>query len=313
MSNAKKYDGDHVAVHVVVQGESLSKIAGQYRLPDWHAIWLYNTKVRQVYTGDNPDIIHLGDRLFIPRSPEGYDRLIKKFQSLKRGIAAAGDQQMYILEAQHWEYKAWSEMLDFAGDVATTVATFGLNSLKASKAANVANTTTGRGKVAAQYLADQEAENLAKWVGSTFKSESTKGIAKKLDQYHERYTGKETSVGQTTHKTLSAGDKVIKAVRGYSMVGGKFMLDSAEIALSFLSPTKVANVYLWLSTGETVESSNQIAKMQIKNIVQRSQRQMDEKIKQFATERHIVYPSQSSTVGKYINFPPLHINVPSPH
>lgn len=308
----KSYDGQHVVVHVVSQGESLSRIAENYGLPNWEAIWLYNTQVREVHLGDDPDKIHPGERLFIPRSPKGYDTLISRLDSLKRQMAASGDQQLAILEGQHYEYKAWETAIDFAGDVLTTLATFGLKAGSATKAARTAEQTTGRGRVAAQYLADKEAEKLAKWVDSTFKGTATKAAAEKADQYHQALTGRKTSVGANTHKTLSTGEKAIEALRGYSMQGGKFLLNSADIALSFLSPSKVANIYLWLTTGETVEDSNVNARNHVRDSVRRTCETLGAKIERISDERNIVYPPGGSFIGNYMSFPPAHITASAP-
>ncbi|MCJ7555571.1 MAG: hypothetical protein MUP90_01505 [Gammaproteobacteria bacterium] len=310
MSVDKSYDGHQVVVHTVGHGESLSAIADGYRLPHWHSIWLYNTKVRQVFMGDDPDVIHSGDRIFIPRSPEGYGKLLATFKQLSLEMGAAGDREIYALEGQHWEYKAYTEMLDFAGDVATTLATFGLKAADAAKASKAAQAATGRSRIAAQYLADKEAERLSKWIADTFRSEALKAVAKTADGLHQKYFGKETSVGSNTNKTISTGKKVFDAVTGFSMIGGKFLLDSADIALSFITPSDLANFYLKLATGETVEQSNLNARMQVQKAVQASQRQLDQKHEYYAGERKLVYPPEGSSIGRYINFPPLHINVP---
>ncbi len=49
--------------HVVVEGESLSLIADQYKLNSWRPLWNVNTDVI------NPDIINIGASLIVPEGP----------------------------------------------------------------------------------------------------------------------------------------------------------------------------------------------------------------------------------------------------
>ena len=312
MAEPKAYDGSIVVVHVVKKGESLSKIANHYGLPNWQAIWFYNTKVRQVYMGENPDIIRPGERLFIPRSPESYDKLIKKLQLLKVHVASGGDQESYSLEANRNLYKAETVKFDFLGDALTTVATFGLKAAEVAKATRVAEQATGQAKVAAQYLADREAEKLAKMVRDNLKDTVKDAVAKKLDANREVKTGKESTLYESANKTYSTGKKALGAIAGYSMIAGKSLLDVSEIALSFLSVSKVANAYLWLSTGETVEGTMDRMDEMIKKTVERSIKQLDDKIARIADERESVYPVGGSFVGKYLVFPPMQITVARP-
>ena len=312
MAPSKKYDGSQPVLHVVQPGESLSRIARHYRLPGWHPIWLYNSKVLGVYLGEDPDIIRPGDQLFIPRSPQGYDRLIKRLQALKVEMIGAGDQERYRLEGQRWAYKAQAEIFDFAGEALTTLATFGLKAASAARAATVAEATQGRAKAAAKYLADRRATELAEWVDGAFKEKATGAIAKKVDDLHSRHTGRDSSVGENTHRAVGTGKKVVEAIRGFSLTGGKALLDAAEIGLDFTSPTKLANIILKLSVGETVDDAHTAADKQIQATVKQAVGLLDERIARIAAERHTVYPPGGSQVGKYIEFPPLHINVPVP-
>lgn len=244
MIDRKTYDGKSVCIHIVQPGESYSRIASIYRLSSWNAIWLYNTKVQKVDLGNDPDKLNVGIQLFIPRSPDGYDQLITKFNQLKTEMQGFGDMEKYALEGQQWNYKASVEMFDFIGDVATTLATFGFKAAEAAKAAKVAKATTGQGRVAAEYLAEKQTEKLSKWIMDTFKGKATGAAAKYADKAHGALAGKETTVGEKTHKYASTAKKAFGAVAGYSMMGGKALLDISDIALDYLSPSKLANVYL---------------------------------------------------------------------
>lgn len=289
MIDRKTYDGKSVCIHIVQPGESYSRIASIYRLSSWHAIWQYNTKVQKVDLGNDPDKLNIGTQLFIPRSPDGYDQLITKFNQLKVEMQGFGDMEKYALEGQQWNYKASVEMFDFIGDVATTLATFGLKAAETAKAAKVAKATTDQGRVAAEYLAEKQAEKLSKWIMDTFKGKATGAAAKYADKAHGALVGKETTVGEKTHKYASTAKKAFGGVAGYSMMGGKALLDISDIALDYLSPSKLANVYLWSTTGETVDETFNSQKKRIAATVSSSTQLLDQKIEKYSLEKQLVY------------------------
>jgi len=299
MSHQKSYDGSSVVVHSVARGQSLSQIADIYRLPDWHCIWHYNTKIRQVYLGNDPDIIGIGQQLLIPRSEDGYNALLQKFKKLKLEAEISGLNELGRLESEGFKYKADALKWDFFADVATVVVTFAAKSVKAARMAKVATETVGQGRIAAQYLADNEAKAVATWLQGELKGKAKSAIATTADQLHEKYTGKATSVGATTHKTMSSAKKAFEAVRGYSMEGGKFALNVAEIALDYMSPTKLANVYLKLATGETVEDSFKNQNAKVKAAVKNTVKMMDDKIAELEAERNMVHVAGTSRIGRY--------------
>jgi hypothetical protein len=258
-------------------------------LSSWHAIWQYNTKVQKVDLGNDPDKLNVGIQLFIPRSPDGYDQLITKLNQLKTEMQGFGDMEKYALEGQQWNYKASVEMFDFIGNVATTLTTFGFKAAQTAKAAKVAKATTGQGRVAAEYLAEKQAEKLSKWIMDTFKGKATGAAAKYADKAYGALAGKETTVGEKTHKYASTAKKAFGAVTGYSMIGGKALLDISDIALDYLSPSKLANVYLWATTGETVDETFNAQKKRIAATVSSSTQLLDQKIEKYLLEKKLVY------------------------
>jgi hypothetical protein len=305
MNQPKSYDGNSVVVHSVAAGQGLSEIANIYGLSDWHSIWLYNTRIRRVYLGDDPDVIQIGQQLYIPRSRAGYDNLIKKFRQLKVDAEIQGHQELGRIEKLGYQQKAAAELFDFAADALTVVVTFAAKSVKAARAAKVASETVGQGRIAAQYLADNEAKAVGKWLGDELKGKARGAFAKKADQLHEQYTGKETSVGEKTNKHLTNTKKAVEAMRSFSMQGGKFALNIAEIALDYMSPSKLANVYLKLATGETVEDTFKSSAAQVKAAVTRTAGMLDEKIAEYEAEREIVHPQGGSQVGRYLHMPAM--------
>ncbi len=289
MIDRKKYDGKSVCIHIVKPGESYARIASIYNLSSWHAIWQYNTRIKKVDLGNDPDKLKVGVQLYIPRSSDGYDQLIMKFKQLKTEMQGFGDQEMYALEGQQWNYKASVEMFDFIGDVATILTTFGLKAAETARAARAVKAATGQSRVAAEYLAEKQAEKLSKWIMDTLKDKATGAAAKYADKAHGTLTGKETTVGENTHKYATTAKKAFGAVTGYSMIGGKALLDISDIALDYLSPSKLANVYLWSTTGETVDDSFNAQKTRITATVRSSTQLLDQKIEKYLMEKQLVY------------------------
>ena len=285
MNRNLQYDGKFVAVHKIAKGEDLSKIANAYGLSNWQPIWNFNTKVNRIYAINDPDVIKAGESLLIPRSPAGYDELIRKFRQLKTEMYQVGIREAGRLESLQYKYKADTIVIDFFADAATTFATFALKAGKAAQAAKYAEQTMGQGKVAAQYLARQEAEKLTMWIGE----QSVGAFAKSADVVHNKVTGKPTEVGAKTHKYATTAKKTMEAIRGYSMKGGKSVLDVTDILLDYLSPTQLANLYIYITTGETAEDTFSKQANGVRNNVEKSVRQLDVKLNKYHLEKQAVY------------------------
>src|SRR5882672_10327762 len=81
IANRKVFDGSVVVSHLIREGETLSRIAADYRMPRWEPIWVFNTKIERIL-GDDPGSIRKGVTIFIPRSRKGYERLVGRLRAL---------------------------------------------------------------------------------------------------------------------------------------------------------------------------------------------------------------------------------------
>jgi hypothetical protein len=241
-----------------------------------------------VLTSGNPDHIAAGVTVFIPRSEAGYSHLINKLKALQLQIQGSLDQERYLLEGDFNRLQANRVLFDFAGDVLTALATIGLQARKAAQVAEAAERVTGRGAVAAEYLAHKEKEKLSEML-----------VEKLVD------TGLDAGVDHATEdasvhtkegvkRTLEAGRgtrKAIKAVRNFSLQGGRFLLDCSEIVLDNLKVSTVADLWLKFVTGETPESSFESAQKRIGRAIANSTTQLHDKILYLAEERDLLYHS----------------------
>jgi len=289
MTVNSKYDGSHPVAHQVKHGDTLAAIAKQYGFAQWKPVWNYNgPRVLKILTDAN--LIRAGDQLFIPRSRKGYDDLIRKLEVLKQQVSGMMDQIGFELEGEHYKHQADRVMWDFAGDVTTLVATVGVKAAAVSRQAKMAAQTTGRGKVAAQYLADKAAKDLS--------SELKKGLATTSIQKGAEFVDED--LGKAVKDLGFTQKKGIDAIRGVSMQPGKklfnweistpkSLLDISEILVDQLSVSKVADGLLLAFTGETTGDTYQNAQENVRTTKQRSHAMLDEKIRKHTRERDLVY------------------------
>jgi hypothetical protein len=309
----KAYDGSVVVTHVVQEGQTLSTIAKIYRFPRWEPIWVYNTKVEKVF-GDDPNVIRKGVTMFIPRNKAGYDRLIKKLESLKRESEYNGDRLRYELESDKYKLEAQKVLINFAGDVATLVASVALKAATAAKAATVAERSAGQAKIAARLAARAQTRELAtkfaevrgRLLGTALKDQRAATVAK--EGMHELLRGKsidaavkvsdatlgrltgQDDVNYTKHakNAWQAGKVVYKVAHG-TMKIGHAVGETAEILVDYLEPSTLAETWLRLTTGETTEQSYERAQEHIRQSVESTCKMIEGKIKKYAAERALLY------------------------
>ena len=157
------YDGNYEVIHAVKQGESLSAIAQKYKFKSWQPIWVYNTQKDHMMLNPkgDPDSIAAGQHLFIPRSKDGYDKLLKRLEVLKMGLIASGESQKYQLESIDNEYRAQVVLFDFAGDVATLMGSLAVKALEVTKLRNATVGLEGAQRLAAEIQLNKGMKDLA--------------------------------------------------------------------------------------------------------------------------------------------------------
>jgi len=290
MHATNEYNGDQVVIHTVRKGENLSVIAQRYRFKSWMPIWVYNTQMHRVL-GESPDELQVGMKLLIPRSKRGYDHLVKKLKALQMGMQYFGDREIYSLEAAYYRHKADRVVLNFLADALTTIATAGFKARRASEMYSAAQQMAGQERVAGEYLARKASEEASKDINRNF-------VKKVVDLLKERassgWSEKNKEKLDTAYKaSTETAPKVLKAIRGFSMQGGKALLDISEMILDWLEPSTVADWWLMYVSGVgNPEKAYEANRDQIEKAVGNSCKHLHDKIVQLERERDTVYSAR---------------------
>ncbi len=297
------YDGNYVIIHTVKRGESLSKIAEQFKFKSWHPIWIYNTQVEHVFElNGNPNQIATGQQVFIPRSEEGYKILLRKLETLKLQVEGFAFGETSRLEGLEDGYKANAVMFDFAGDVATLVGSISVKAAQVARCRSAKEGLKGAQLIAADIKLKAAAKDLEEAVSKAeLKKKSVEflaakasdkalgeGGAEKTDKF-VTFTNKTVGKAVTATKDFQERQKLGPALR--ALKGGNLQnfLDVADIALDYVKVSNVANAWLWLTHGETVEGSIESAKRTVEASSNRSLVNLNQKILQMQKERELLY------------------------
>jgi LysM domain len=289
-----KFDGTMVIPYVLRQGDTLSSVAAKFHFKSWAPIWNYNTKIRPVL-GSDPNSIAAGTTIFIPRSEQGYDHLITKFKALELQMKAFGDQEIYSREADLNRLQARMVWIDFAGDVAGVLVAVGGQAIRAANAVRLAEGLKGSERVAADYLASREAEKLADVIeeaGSDKAKDALKDLSmsKTSDRFQDNYGKPIDKAYIATTKTIP---KVAKAVASFSMMGGKALLDAADVILDYVKPSELGDhlaaiIYHSGTADEVMKSNTEYIRATVGNTCMN----LRNKIARVAKEKAIVYETK---------------------
>jgi hypothetical protein len=291
MRHANQYDGNSVVTHTIRAGESLSLIARRYKFRSWEPIWIFNTQIRRVLVSGDPNHIPEGMAIFIPRSEKGYDNLITKLKVLEVQMEGSLDQERYRLEGDWDNFQVTRAKFDLAGDIATSVASIALQARRAVLVARAAEKVIGREAVAAEYLARKETEKLhemltEKLVETELDYVLDKATEKLPDQTREGWK-KSFDIAKSTRKS-------IKAIRNFSLQGGRFFLDVADILVDYCKVSKVADGWLWLVHRETPEDSYKSAEERIGRALANSKALLEHKIQYLKDEKDQLYNTRAA-------------------
>lgn len=275
-----EYNGMEIVTHSVCMGETLTSIAKVYgfsRKDNYFPILNFNTKIYNVFAGKNPDNIYPGDKILIPRSREGYRSKRNKLRWLKLEIRNHSHDQIGELEKNHAIHKSQRILLDFAGDVATTLALVATKAFKANQALKAASRAVGREIPAYQYLAKKEVEILSKHLNAKLRDEAFKGGLKYIDD----------RLG-TAHNGYTTARDTIKAIRRVTY-SSRSLLDMAEIVVANVKPSIVADWYLKLTIGTTPSATFSEMKILIENAMNAGSKNIDKQILALEREEGIVF------------------------
>jgi hypothetical protein len=264
-SHPHKQAGTCEETHSVVSGESLSMIASRYRshgwtdLVDWRPIYRLTRERTGLWRNqhilkqlDNPDLIHPGDLLVIPRSRAGYRTVIDNINSLKQDTIRASGYAAAVKE----EEEHFSEGLNFLSDVLVFVGTAGASAATAARSAQVAKLAVGAAaKEALKKKALSAVEMGLKIAEYGAKSTGHEGIAK--------YAGGASKVVHVLDlghgmKEFRGDAKEIYLKKEYWKLAGESVgqvVDVIDVALEWTQPSKLSKGLIRLFTGTDVDAT----------------------------------------------------------
>lgn len=307
-----RYDGSFVVPHAVRSGETLQGIAQAYRFASWQPIWTYNVKVEKTL-GDNPNLVRAGVAIFIPRSREGYDKLIRKMEATRHELVASNDALLYSLEADWYELQATKVAIDTVGAIATTAVTLWMKAASAARAAATAERTLGQARIAARHAARTEGSALAKdfaelrsrrlksalkdhqgmrqaqqALHSDIRSKAVDAGAKAADAMANRADGGDGT--PFTHaKNAARAGQTLKQVAEKTITLAQGLGSAAEIALDYLDPSTLTEGYLWLTTGQTTGQAYEEAQKTIRQTSAMGAASIGRRIDALRQERQLLY------------------------
>jgi hypothetical protein len=257
--------GQWEEMHVVVAGESLSRIAARFvsrgwnDLADWHPIFrltrertgLWRDKLKSGQL-DNPDLIHPGDLLIIPRSRAGYHTAIQKTRSLLRDtMNAPGYAAQVKKEEEHF-----SERLNFLGDIITFVATAGASAATAARSASIAKLAVGAAAKDALKRKTLSAVDMGLKISEyAGKSTGHENVAR-----YSGYAEKVVHVADLVHgaKDFPKDVKELHLKKEYWRLAGESIgqvVDVIDVALEWTQPSGLSKGLIRLFTGADVGST----------------------------------------------------------
>lgn len=228
--SSKSYDGSHAAPYTIRPGDSLSGIAQRYEFERWQPIWVYNHKVHHIL-GDDPNLIHAGTEIFIPRSRRGYDDLIRKLRSLSDGVGGDALRIVSKLEGSYSMHQANRVLLDAAGEAGKVFATVGASLFQMTRHLRTAAATRGSAKAAAAYLANEEARRLSKRLTGKLKDDAVNALLSKKDAdlgsaYQDLYLTQRDGIDAIRGVSLKAGKSLLRRVHRRRYARGERVHDS---------------------------------------------------------------------------------------
>lgn len=261
--------------YTLKRGDTLSKLARDYYgdINLWPGIFNYNVEVQKVL-GPDPNLVHEGTAIILPRSRAGYEQTIIKMQKILINFQNDAFKIESNLTRQYDEHKAFSKGLDLTADIATFAASASIKLAAVHRADRVLKAATGAQKVAAQYLKDKSSKALNDFVKDKLR-----------DSVVDWYVENNRPEYSQTVKDARAINKGIKMARSTSMMkrpsdfrfinknsflsnlNRKSLLDISELLVDMLTPSKVANFWLLCIHGETTDQTYAMEKNKLNQSV----------------------------------------------
>ena len=294
--------GEWQETYSVAPGDTLSHIAVRFRnsgwgdLKDWHPIyrvtrlktglWRDKAKPNQV---DNPDLIHPGDLLVIPRTRRGYEQAIRKIEAVARDAAAQPHRAARLKN----RVDAFSDRLNLLSDVLIFCVSLGVNAKSAAKAAKSSFKAAAK-----KHLQDHKLDSVE--LGGKIVEFGLKSTGHKTEAEHVKDVGKvvhAVNLGNRAHEFKGTVDDLAKSKRYWRLAGeaAAEFIDILDIYTEYADTARVSKAMVQWLTGSDIgldaELDHQIeyeerARAQLAGLLKA-------KVASLRAEMMLVYPSGS--------------------
>lgn len=311
----KDYTGKYVVPHPVQAGETLAKIAAAYQFKHWKPIWVYNSVIQKV-VGSDPNLIKRGVTIFIPRSQEGYQRVIRGLEASQEGLETMLDQLDYMQEALKYERKASAELWNLGSDVAQLTIGLGLQAIQAVKAIKVTKHAIGQAKIAAHLSSNAQTREMieayakarnrltkqalaADRHSGASKAAFRKGrndavldaVADRADEVRNAKTGDDEGALFENSVNIYKLMKLGKGLANKTLSAAEAGVETALVALDYADIDVVSDFTISLFSGQTFAEIQKQNKENATKMAQRMFEHFQSRIDSLTKERELLYGS----------------------
>ena len=286
--------------YTIQHGDSISKIAEEFKFDDYQPIWRFNTLVKKKLTSGDPNKISSGTVIVIPKTKQQYDDVIAKLEKLRLTVVEDSKEITSDLDSAKKEVDRFGEKLDLVADLAMI-----------GKGAVKATVKIGSKRLRSYALKKKMLEATQKvLVAATVDTKSTEGIV------IDKSTGAaiDNSIMLMAKKNFNAAKAKDQFTKGTSKAlakkGAVFIAKAvapveeangmAEVVatvadfliggLDAVKPTNVAKLWIYATTGEHPDDAYEKAKKHAAAQRDRSLRKLNETLMRIRQERKTVYP-----------------------
>lgn len=289
--------------YTVQKGDTLSGIAKRHGHADWRPLHNYNTKVHKRLRSGDPNLIHPGEQLVIPRSKKAYDEAIEHLEKMRVVVKQEAHDLKAEMDATKKDTDAHGAKLDLVSDVLTITVVAGLRCAKLAGMVRKAMVGKALFKVAQKTVVTlsghwgSTTDDLV--VKETANAVSDQAImAAKVGLNPGKFADKfavNMAKDLTTKGTKTVAENVAKMTGNLERSHGiveivGLVTDLALKGLDGLKPSSLSKLAVWSIEGTHPDDAHANAQRQIAHGTQQSIARLADTIARLADERAKVYP-----------------------
>lgn len=287
----------------LTQSATLADIARRHGFSDWHPVWNYNSKVKKNHLPADPQaLLPVGSTLMIPNTPQEYNHIISSLRHTRRDLQEDTALTLQQLQQAKKTADAWGTGVDLAADIAEIFVASGVKAIRYTgivRRQMIEKTAIHTLQKATAFAGRYDAEDVED--GEKLKRTAAKSASEALaDQALKR---KFSSAGRGFAKGFAAGmvsEGVGHKFGELARVIAVAALQGVEAAVESIQPSKLAQYYVKITTGQSPEKTYEQAVELARKTAADSAHLLDASIHRLSTEKNAVYghPAASAPLAK---------------